>query len=108
MSILQQNIKVAYERGQLVTAKGCETTVEEGLVKGIEANNPRSCSNLDITFKQEDSPFTREKLKRLNDRTRNSHNPLSLKEAQAKVETKTLVQAVLVNWNNLKDQYLAT
>ena len=47
-------------------------------------------------------------FKRLDDLTRNADNTFTLKEAQAKIETKSPVQAGVVNWENSKDEYLAT
>ena len=47
---------------------------------------------------KENAPLIRDTVKRLNDLTRNADNPLSLKEAQAKIETKSPVQAKVVNW----------
>ena len=108
IELLHQNIKVECGRGWLVTPQGRKTKVWRRLAKGLGANNPRSCCNLDIPFKQENAPLIRDTVKRLNDLTRNADNPLSLKEAQAKIETKSPVQAGVVNWENLKDEYLAT
>ncbi len=103
IELLHQNIKIECGRGWLVTPQGRKTKVWRRLAKGLGANNPRSCCNLDIPFKQENAPLIRDTVKRLNDLTRNADNPLSLKEAQAKIETKSPVQAGVVNWENLKD-----
>ena len=108
IELLHQNIKIECGRGWLVTPQGRKTKVWRRLAKGLGANNPRSCCNLDIPFKQENAPLIRDTVKRLNDLKRNSDNPLSLKEAQAKIETKSPVQAEVVNWENLKDKYFTT
>ena len=89
IELLHQNIKIECGRGWLVTPQGRKTKVWRRLAKGLGANNPRSCCNLDIPFKQENAPLIRDTVKRLNDLTRNAENPLSLKEAQAKIETRT-------------------
>ena len=108
IAILHRNIKIECGRGWIVTPQGRKTKVWRRLAKGLGANNPRSCCNLDIPFKQENAPLIRDTVIRLNDLTRNADNPLSLREAQTKIETKSLVKAGLVNREKLKDEYLAT
>ena len=103
IELLHQNIKIECGRGWLVTSSRSKNKNLKRLAKGLGANNSRSCCNLDIPFKQENAPLIRDTVKRLNDLTRNADNPLSLKEAQAKIETKSPVQVGVVNWETLKD-----
>ena len=72
IELLHQNIKIECGRGWLVTPQGRKTKVWRRLAKGLGANNPRSCCNLDIPFKQENAPLIRDTVKRLNDLTRNA------------------------------------
>ncbi len=83
IAIQQKNIKVECGRRCLVTQQGPKTKVWRRFEKGVGANNPRSCCNLDIPFKKENAPLIRDTVKTLNDLKINSDNPLSLKEAQS-------------------------
>ena len=73
---LHQNIKIECGLGWLVTPQGRKTKVWRRPAKGLGANNPRSCCNLDIPFKQENAPLIRDTVKRLNDLTRNADREL--------------------------------
>ncbi len=72
IELLQQNIKFKYGRGWLVTPQGRKTKVWRRLAKGLGSNNPRSCNNLDIPFKQGNEPLIRDTIKRVNDLKRYS------------------------------------
>ncbi|WP_413678351.1 hypothetical protein [Prochlorococcus sp. MIT 0916] len=50
IGLLHQNIKIECGRGWLVTPQGRKTNVWRRLAKGLGANNPRSCCNLDISL----------------------------------------------------------
>ena len=100
IELLHQNIKIEGGRGWIVIPQGRKTKVWRRLAKDTELIILEADAIWTYLFKQENAPLIRNTVKRLTDLTRNSGNPLSRKEAQAKVETKSTMQSGGLNWQN--------